>query len=135
MSTPKKDYYQILEVSKDASTEEIKQAYRRLALIYHPDKNDAKYAEEKFKYIAEAYSVLSDPKKRELYDDFIKKSASIYKPEGLYALWLQFLYDSIKRHNSRCRICSSKRGMCHEGKMFASMMDVVDDKNINNAYR
>ena len=66
-----KDYYKILGVSKDASQEEIKKAFRKLALKYHPDKNKGnKEAEEKFKEINEAYAVLSDPKKRKEYDAF-----------------------------------------------------------------
>ncbi len=64
----KKTYYEILEVNKKASQEDIKSAYRRLAILYHPDKNKASEAEELFKGIAEAYSVLSDPSKRKQYD-------------------------------------------------------------------
>ncbi|MEJ2053963.1 MAG: molecular chaperone DnaJ [Calditrichaceae bacterium] len=67
----KRDYYEVLGVSKGASAEEIKKAYRKLAVQYHPDKNpDNKEAEEKFKEIAEAYAVLNDPKKRQQYDRF-----------------------------------------------------------------
>lgn len=70
MST-KHDYYDILGVSKQASPEEIKAAYRKLALKYHPDRNpDNKEAEEKFKEAASAYEVLSDPAKRQRYDQF-----------------------------------------------------------------
>ncbi|XP_016840845.1 dnaJ protein homolog 1 [Nasonia vitripennis] len=65
-----KDYYKILGIAKGASDDEIKKAYRKLALKYHPDKNRAAGAEEKFKEIAEAYEVLSDTKKREVYDKF-----------------------------------------------------------------
>lgn len=68
---PAKDYYKILGVSKDASSEEIKKAYRKLALKYHPDRNKGdKEAEAKFKEINEAYAVLSDPEKRKQYDTF-----------------------------------------------------------------
>lgn len=65
-----KDYYRILGISKGANDDEIKKAYRKLALKYHPDKNKSPGAEEKFKEIAEAYEVLSDTKKREVYDKF-----------------------------------------------------------------
>ncbi|MEW5911264.1 MAG: DnaJ C-terminal domain-containing protein [Thermodesulfobacteriota bacterium] len=66
-----KDYYQLLGVNKTASPEEIKKAYRKLALKYHPDRNKGdKEAEEKFKAINEAYAVLSDAKKRQEYDSF-----------------------------------------------------------------
>ena len=65
-----KDFYEILGVSRDASVEEIKKAYRRLALKWHPDRNKDPEAEKKFKEINEAYEVLSDPGKRQAYDQF-----------------------------------------------------------------
>ncbi len=69
--TQAKDYYKILGVSKDASQEEIKKAFRKLALKYHPDRHKGnKEAEERFKEINEAYAVLSDPEKRRQYDTF-----------------------------------------------------------------
>lgn len=68
---PYKDYYEILGVPRNATQEEIKRAYRRLALKYHPDRNPGnKEAEEKFKEISEAYQVLSDPEKRAIYDAY-----------------------------------------------------------------
>lgn len=65
-----KDYYKILGIARNANDDEIKKAYRKHALRYHPDKNKSPGAEEKFKEIAEAYEVLSDAKKREVYDKF-----------------------------------------------------------------
>jgi len=67
----KRDYYEVLEISKTASLDEIKKAYRRMAMKYHPDKNpDNKEAEDKFKEAAEAYAVLSNPDKRAQYDRY-----------------------------------------------------------------
>ncbi len=67
----KRDYYEVLGVSKGASESEIKKAYRKLALKYHPDKNpDDKEAEDKFKEAAEAYEILSNPEKKQRYDQF-----------------------------------------------------------------
>jgi len=67
----KRDYYQVLEISKSASEADLKKAYRRLAMKYHPDRNpgDAK-AEDSFKEAKEAYEVLSDPQKRQIYDQY-----------------------------------------------------------------
>ena len=66
-----KDYYRILGVSKDASGEEIKKNYRKIAMQYHPDRNPGiKEAEEKFKAASEAYEVLRDPEKRQIYDQY-----------------------------------------------------------------
>ena len=59
-----RDYYEVLGVSRSASDREIKRSFRKLALKYHPDKNQAAGAEEKFREIADAYAVLSDPEKR-----------------------------------------------------------------------
>lgn len=71
MAENKRDYYEVLGVQKGASAEDIKKAYRKLAMKYHPDRNpDNKDAEEKFKEAAEAYEVLSDDEKRSRYDQF-----------------------------------------------------------------
>ncbi|RMG10276.1 MAG: J domain-containing protein, partial [Deltaproteobacteria bacterium] len=77
------DLYEVLGVSKGATDEEIKKAYRRLARKYHPDVNPGdKEAEERFKKISHAYDVLSDPEKRKLYDEFGHEGlASGFDPE------------------------------------------------------
>src|SRR5215813_12783823 len=71
MESAKRDYYEVLGVSRTSDVSEIKKAYRRLAMDHHPDRNpgDTK-AEERFKELAEAYQVLSDPEKRQLYDRY-----------------------------------------------------------------
>lgn len=66
----KRDYYEILEIQRQASAAEIKSAYRKMALKYHPDRNAGHEAEECFKEASEAYEVLSDPQKRQLYDQY-----------------------------------------------------------------
>src|SRR2546421_7404626 len=67
----KRDYYDILGVQRDAEEEEIKKAYRKLAVKFHPDKNPGdKAAEESFKELGEAYEILSDPQKRAVYDQY-----------------------------------------------------------------
>ena len=63
-----KDYYQVLNIQKTASDDDVRKAYRTLALQFHPDKNNSPGAEEKFKQISEAYEVLSDSAKRQDYD-------------------------------------------------------------------
>ncbi len=82
-----KNYYQILEVDKTATQEDIKQAYRKKAIKYHPDKNQGdKAAEEKFKEVAEAYEVLSDPEKKRNYDagGTGKKSSGFNGPGDMF---------------------------------------------------
>ena len=76
-----KDYYKILGIARTASEDDIKKAYRKMALRFHPDKNKSAGAEEKFKEIAEAYEVLSDKRKRDIYDKYGEeglKGMSIY---------------------------------------------------------
>src|SRR6202140_523921 len=69
-SSTKRDYYEVLAVSRTCSDDDIKKAYRKLALQYHPDRNNAPEATEKFKEATEAYQVLSDAEKRTMYDRF-----------------------------------------------------------------
>jgi molecular chaperone DnaJ len=84
MAGEKRDYYQVLGVSRDADQRAIKDAFRKLALQYHPDRNKAPGAEEKFKEIAEAYAVLSDPAKRGEYDAQGFAGVAGIPPEDLF---------------------------------------------------
>lgn len=70
-----KDFYKVLGVSPESNEDEIKKAYRKLALKFHPDKNSEADAEDRFKEIAEAYEILTDPKKRSIYDQFGEEGA------------------------------------------------------------
>jgi molecular chaperone DnaJ len=80
-----RDYYEVLAVPHDAGEKKIKDAFRELALKYHPDRNKQPDAEEKFKEIAEAYAVLSDPRKRAEYDRGGFAGVAAYSPEDLFA--------------------------------------------------
>lgn len=77
-----KDFYKILGIGKKATDDEIKKAYRKLALKYHPDKNKTPEAEERFKEIAEAYEVLSDKKKRDIFDQYGEEGLKGGMPGG-----------------------------------------------------
>ena len=86
-----KDYYKVLGVSEDASEKEIKKAYKKLAIKYHPDKNpDDQVAEEKFKEINEAYEVLGDPEKRKKYDKLGANWEAYQQSGGSGFDWSQF---------------------------------------------
>ena len=93
-----KDLYKVLGVNKDSSQEDIKKAYRKLSLEYHPDRNPGdKEAEEKFKEISVAYGTLSDPKKRAQYDD----PMSGFNPYGFNGLNPFDMFGRMHRHGSR----------------------------------
>ena len=82
----KRDYYEVLGISKSADEAAIKKAYRKLAKKYHPDTNAGDtQAEQKFKEITEAYTILSDPEKRKLYDRFGHAAFDGSAPNGGYA--------------------------------------------------
>ncbi|WP_279426335.1 J domain-containing protein [Anaeromyxobacter terrae] len=83
MAEARRDYYEVLGVARDAGEAAIKDAFRRLALQYHPDRNKAPEAEERFKEIAEAYAVLSDPRKRADYDARGFAGVAGFSPEDL----------------------------------------------------
>ncbi|HEY7167124.1 MAG TPA: DnaJ domain-containing protein, partial [Candidatus Binatia bacterium] len=84
MPTAKRDYYEVLGVPRDADQAAIKDAFRTLALRYHPDRNKEPDAEERFKEIAEAYAVLLDPKKRREYDTAGFAGVSGFTQEDLF---------------------------------------------------
>lgn len=91
------DYYELLGVAKSASADEIKKAYRKLAVKYHPDKNpDDKHAEKKFKEISEAYEALSDPQKREMYDRFGKDGMQGFGAGGSSAHGFSSMEDALR---------------------------------------
>ncbi|MFN2284411.1 MAG: DnaJ domain-containing protein, partial [Anaerolineae bacterium] len=70
-----KDYYAILGITPNATPEEVRMAFRQMARIYHPDRNSAPDAEERFKDINDAYERLADPQKRQVYDELLNVSA------------------------------------------------------------
>jgi len=113
----KKDYYDILGISKNASYEDIKKAYRKLAIRYHPDKNTgSKTAEEKFKEAAEAYEVLSNPERKKIYDNFGHEGlggASQKSPGGINMedIFGSFFGDAF----SSFSFTGSKRGRSFKG--------------------
>lgn len=84
MSKPQGDYYEVLGIPRDADEAAIKKAYKRLAMKYHPDRNKDPDAEEKFKEIAKAYAVLSDPQKRKMYDAGGMEGVSQFSDEELF---------------------------------------------------
>lgn len=93
----KKDYYEVLEVNRDADEQTIRNSYHRLAKKYHPDVNKDPDAEEKFKEISEAYAVLSDDNKRSLYDSYGFSAFANYTREDLIkTINLRNLYKGVK---------------------------------------
>ena len=103
------DYYEILGINKNASEDEIKKAYRKLAMKYHPDKNpNNKEAEEKFKKINEAYEILSDKEKRKKYDLYGKdfNNVSNISPEDIFKTFFNLNGDFFNFNNLNARLTS-----------------------------
>jgi molecular chaperone DnaJ len=107
-STTKRDYYEVLGVARDADDKAIKNAFRRLALKYHPDRSKEPDAEARFKEIAEAYAVLSNPDKRADYDARGFAGVAGFSPEDLFAgvdfgdLFGSFGFDARGGSSSGC---------------------------------
>ena len=84
VNTVSKNFYEYMEIQNDASTSEIRKAYRRLSLVLHPDKNKAEDAEIKFRWLASIYEVLKDPKKREIYDRVLVEGLPDWRMPAFY---------------------------------------------------
>mgnify|MGYP000017642611 CR=1 FL=1 len=121
-----KDYYAILGVSREATQEEIKKAYRRLALQYHPDRNPGdKEAEERFKEINEAYAVLSDPEKRAQYDRGLLGAPEL-RTEDLFDLFAQVFGFRAGR--------TAPRGEDLEAQVEVGLEDLLKGKEVEVVY-
>ena len=104
----KKDYYHVLGVNRDASAEEIKKAYRKLAMQHHPDRNhDNPEAEEKFKEASEAYSVLGNSEKRQIYDQY---GAEGLRARRRFRFRLFFRFRSFPISATSWATCSASAG-------------------------
>src|SRR5579883_2858429 len=93
MAANKRDYYEVLGISRNATEDEVKRAFRRLAKQYHPDANKEQGAEARFVEVNEAYEVLSDPQKRAAYDRF--GHAGVNNGAGMGAGFADFGFSSI----------------------------------------
>ena len=113
----KQDYYEILGIKRDAKPEEIKKAYRRLARKYHPDVNPGdKAAEERFKLMSEAHDVLSDPKKRSVYDRFGQYSENLADAAARGAGAVRARRGAGQRYRRAARCVGSDRPLALVGR-------------------
>jgi molecular chaperone DnaJ len=115
-----KNFYDILEINKNASQDEIKKAYRRLSLKYHPDKNSEEGAQEKFCDVSTAYETLSDQSKREEYDNPLS-SAGVMNEEDIHNLFNNIFFGGVP---------NMRRGMNDMGGINLRgfpMNDIFDD--------
>lgn len=118
-----KDYYNILEIDRNATTCEIKKNYRKLALKYHPDKNsNKKEFEDKFKKISEAYDTLSDPEKRKNYDMFGKSDNISFNDA-------EYIFNNFFNHRDIFNVFNNDDFFNHN--IFNN--DLFNDNNINSS--
>lgn len=144
-----KDYYQMLGLNRNASEDEIKRAYRKLALKYHPDHNpDDPESEEKFKEISEAYAVLNDPEKRKEYDKFGHSGFKRrYKKEDIFSdlnfeeLFREFAFGFSNQmlHEFFCRRggewCGHRRGKFVQRTFFQQFVkDFSEREDVDEIY-
>ncbi len=134
----KKDYYEILGVSRNANETEIKKGYRQLALQYHPDRNPgSREAEEKFKEASEAYEVLRDPEKRDLYDRFghegLKRSgfSGFAGFEDIFSSFSDIFEDFLGFGMGRQRAAGPRRGPDFRYDLTVSFMDAAMGKEMD----
>ncbi|MCE8163700.1 MAG: J domain-containing protein [Candidatus Moeniiplasma glomeromycotorum] len=115
-----KEYYKILEVSETATPAEIKKAYRKLALKYHPDKNPG--GEAQFKKIGEAYEVLSDPVRKQQYD---KGGSTAPRPKG--GIGAPPVFDRKKRHEAwdTIRVALNNQGIYYEEDLGSEYQNLI----------
>ena len=143
-----KDYYELLGIPRGSSDEEIKKAYRKLAMKYHPDRNQGdKVSEEKFKEINEAYEILSDPEKKKMYDQFGKSAfgqggfggqgpggagvdfGDIFGGSGFEDIFNTFFGGGPTRRSTDSR-SSTARGSDIRADITLNISDILSDKNL-----
>ncbi len=125
----KKNYHLVLGVSKSASQDEIKAAYRKLALEFHPDRNKNPDAENKFKEISEAYAILSGKMEEPKIEEPIYKTST--------QVWNDFFKQNVlveeAIHLRMCKICKKNRNNCQNYAMIKSLKSIFT-KESDNAY-
>jgi len=121
-----RDYYEVLGVARDATEDEIKKAYRRLAMQYHPDRNPGdKVAEEKFKEASEAYAVLSDPEKRAQYDRYGTVGAPAGFADPGFGTLFEDLFEGFFSTGPRTRRTRAVRGEDLQYELTISLEDAA----------
>ena len=129
-----KDYYSVLGVSKDSSQPEIKKAYRKLALKYHPDKNQGNVdAEKKFKEISEAYHTLSDKESKYQYDNIFDKFFPDNKElmTNIYKIIKNKKYTTSMLQKWFITYLDEPKELLENVKLFEELINVTSDKDYN----